>query len=225
MRPSSAASGARMKGFVRFSSPMVEGMVISSGVASCRELEVRLGVLVAAVDPRVVRQGVELPAKGLVHHLRGAFEQAAAAGGEERVAAEQRPGLVEDVGHIPRGVRGDVENAGRLSPHLEGVSLVDAVREALYPTRVGRVAEDGHAEVCGQLGTRHGVVGVAMSTQDLGYAGSRSLGPLDDRRRFGSIDDRGLACGLADRQVGVVVAQGRDALDVKTHTQEGSSPH
>jgi hypothetical protein len=62
----------------------------------------------AAVNEGVLGQRDERIERGL-HLLRGAFEQAAAAGAEERVAAEER--AVTRIGNVSRGVSRYVEHA------------------------------------------------------------------------------------------------------------------
>ena len=62
------------------------------GLHRQREAQVAQRVLVGAVDPGVGRQRGQ-SRQGMMHLRRGAFEETAAAGGEQGVAAEQqRPG-------------------------------------------------------------------------------------------------------------------------------------
>uniref|UniRef100_A0A182JA71 Uncharacterized protein n=1 Tax=Anopheles atroparvus TaxID=41427 RepID=A0A182JA71_ANOAO len=89
------------------------------------EAQILQRVLVPAVDERVVRQGRQLADQRVVHLLRGALEEPATPGQEERVP---------DVG---RGVARRRQAAHSQLPYLERIVLLDAVRQ---PVDAGVVA-------------------------------------------------------------------------------------
>ena len=124
----------RRKGLMRRSRPSVDGSVTSSrsrsgrsrpaprGRRGCRvrrrgEPEVRERVFMAAVHPRCVGQICDA-VEGIEHLCRRAFEQAAAAGAEQRVAAEQ--GAVTHVGDVAERMSGN-RHHGEFEPEVSKV--------------------------------------------------------------------------------------------------------
>ena len=81
-----------------------------------REAQIRERVFVPAIDAGLRGSAASLTAR---HHLRRrALEQAPAAAGEQRVAAEQRPAAVAvaDIGDVARVCPGNVEHATARAP-------------------------------------------------------------------------------------------------------------
>ena len=233
-----------MNGLVACSSAIVVGTTISAGVASCqsvcgvradardafhgrlhrrvvrldvgREAQVAGRVLVPAVDARVAGQRAELLHRA-EHHLGCALEQAPAAGREQRVAAEHGLRAGENVGDVSARVGGDEQHVRALRAHLDGVALLEAAREARQPCGVAVVAEHRCAVAPRKLGVGGGVIRVVMGREDLSYRNAEGVYAAHDRRHLGRIDHGRLAALLAHEQVGVVVAQGRDAFDAQAH--------
>ena len=181
------------------------------------ELQVADGVFVPAEHPGVVWQAAELLHQRGEHHLGGALEEAATSSREERVSREHGLRVIENVGDVAPGVGGNVKNPGALLANLDGVALFQPVGEAGDAARIGGMSEDGHLVVLREGGVRHAVVAVVVCGEQLGDASALGFHPRHHGFGLGRVDHGGLAAGLADDEVGVVVLQGGDAFDSKTH--------
>jgi hypothetical protein len=175
------------------------------------EAQVRLGVLVPAVDQGVVGQLAERGRERLVHLGRRAFEEAPAAGGEEGVAGEHVGGAGL-VGHDERDgaerVPGNVQN-----PHLEAERLEARARghelgRAVDALAIALVGHDGHAfDGALELGDAPHVIEVVVGRPDADEPQAFALERRQHGGRLGRVDHDGLADARALDQVGVVVTQ------------------
>ena len=204
----------RRKGLVASSSAIVQGSVgrPAARAAASRPLrskDVGHRVLVGAVDARGGRQRRELRERG--DHLRGrALEEAPAAAGEERVAAEHEP--VAGVGDVPPRVAGDLED-GKREPeprHGDAVALREPVREAVDLLAGGAV--HGAAPAAGQPLDPADVVAVVMGHED---GREREAAGLEEGLHGGlvaGVDHGGVAAVLGHPEI--VVLEGRDGMDL-----------
>jgi hypothetical protein len=211
-----------MKGLVACSSRIVEGTVLHRFVLRLhvgRELQVADGVLVSAEYPGVIGKAAELLHQGGEHHLGVPLEEAATSRREESVSREHSLRIVEDVGDVAPGVGGDVKNPGALLTDLDRISLLQAVGKAGEAARIGVMSEDGHVVELGEGGVRHAVIGVVVGGEQLGDPSGLGLHPRHHRFGLGRVDHGGIAAGLADHQIRVVVLECRDALDSKAHAE------
>ena len=117
-----------------------------------------------AVHPGSGRQAAQAVERG--QHLRGrAFEQAAAAGGEQRIAAEQqglaRPasGVVSD---MPQGVAGDVQDFEVESEFRHGDAIAVAQRMGHAGNRLAGRTPDRDARVGQKFDDAAGVIGMMV---------------------------------------------------------------
>ncbi|MOA02368.1 hypothetical protein D3C78_1218160 [compost metagenome] len=105
------------------------GALLQGGIVRLHgqgEAQVAQGVLVGAVHAGLRRQAGQALQRG-VHLLGGAFEQAAATGGEQGVAAEQQ-GLVAvatEQGDMPGGMPGHVQHLPLAVEHAQALVVLE----------------------------------------------------------------------------------------------------
>jgi len=182
------------------------------------EAQVRRGVLVPEVDAGVRRQRGQ-PRQRRPHHLRGALEQPAAAGREQRVAGEHRAGVaVDHVGDRPQRVAGVVDDPRAHVADRDLVAVLDEPRRPRHPRGVAPVGDDlerpdRHADALDPTD----VIRMVVSGPDRRglHAGARDR--VEDRPRLAGIDDRRQVRSLAHHEVCVVVRETRDGDDPEAH--------
>jgi DNA repair protein RecN (Recombination protein N) len=180
------------------------------GVDVGGEAQVRLGVLVAAVDERVVGQGAERAGQRFVHLRRGALEEAAAAGAEERVAREhvgRARAVGDDVGDGAERVPGDVRDADAEAERLERRAVGDELGRPLDALAVALVGDDGQAgDRALEVGDAADVIVVVVRRPDADQPQAFAREGGQHGRRLGGVDHDRLAGGAALNQVSIVVA-------------------
>jgi hypothetical protein len=181
------------------------------GLDGLREADIGERVLVPAVHLRVVGQGAQLLQRG-VHLLRRAFEDAAAAAGEERVATEESTAPI--IGNVRARVSRDAEH-GKARAELgegHGVALGDRPREGgdrLAPRPVHR-----DREMLQQARDAPDVVGMVMRGEHRRERELLSREIIQHRLRVAGVDDRGVR-RVAQRP-DVVVLERPDRSDLIT---------
>ncbi|MDT4864872.1 hypothetical protein FQZ97_996460 [compost metagenome] len=151
----------------------------------------------------------------MVHLLRGALEQAAAAGGEQGIATEQQRalGIPVVVGDMAQGMAGDLEylelesqDAHHIAVHQGLVTGGDRFPlRAKHPGAAGRF----------QLGDTADMVAMVVGDQDVGQRPvGMGLQPGQHRRGVTGVDHRAAAgCGVL-QQPEVVVGKGGKRVDL-----------
>jgi hypothetical protein len=159
-----------------------------------REPGIRQGVLMPAIEERVVGQLPEL-AQGGPHVGHRAFEHAAATQGEQRVRREKELLAREPVGDMPHRVAGGVDDLGLERPHEHATPGLDEIVHGRDAVRVGLRGNDaaagGRFERLDSLDVVLMVVGDEDLRQTPAPAGKGGL----DGRGFRRVDG-GRATGL-----------------------------
>ncbi len=166
--------------------------------------------------------------EGIVHLLRAAFEQPAAAAGEQGVAAEQ-PGprarlraplcAPLEVGDVVEGMAGHGDHLDALAEHFAGIAVVQRQVERGNPA-AGRT-EHAAAAAALERGDTTGVVVMMMGDEDVAQLPVRiALQPVLHRLGVTRIDHRATPLGDVLEQPDVVVGEGAQGLDA----EHGGSP-
>ena len=165
-----------------------------------------------AIDAHVVGQRAQ-PAERGPELLRRALEHLAAAQGEQRVAAEQRPLLAEGVGDVAAGVAGHEEDLGLGLAEAVAVAVVDLDVDARDARLVAPRADDGAAGGFLDLEVAADMVAMVVGVEDMRDLPAALAGLGQDGPGHGRVDDAdGAALRLA-HQPDVIVAQDRDSDD------------
>ena len=174
-----------------------------------REVHVGGGVFVAAENLRVGGQIADLEQR-IPHHLRAAFDDAAAPDREQRIADEGELVLLEPVADVAGGVARRLEHAADQRADLHDIAL--AYRHVdIGNLRCLLARRDDAAEVLLlQLRDAAGMIRVMVRHQDVGKAptffGERGF----DRRGLGRIDCRRRAGRRVVQQNAVIVLQAEE---------------
>ena len=116
---------------------------------------------------------------------------------------------------MPKGVTGDVDDAGKLGPDREAVGLGQRQVQAGKAVGIGSGAEDLRSGPGAQGVDALDVVVVVVGDEDVGQAPLVGGESGQNRARLGHVDDRGLAgVGVVD-QIGVVVGKAGDGDEVE----------
>lgn len=178
-----------------------------------QELDVRLGILMARVDERIVGEVRELRERGL-HFGGGPLEELAAAPDEERVAREdgalrrRRRSVDHVVADAVLGVARGVDGRdGDVAPEVECL----AVGWRGGHERAVLAAEDGHGvgQRREEVGVAACVVAVVVRVEDGGQVDGRAEAFAERGEDFwgvGRVDEHAVGCGCVGHEVGVVVA-------------------
>ena len=219
-----------MNGLVRFSSPMVVGIVGASlarrastslhpglkiGVAGLhrqREAAIAERVFVAAIDACLVGQRHQLLHRR-PHHRGRALEQPPAAHREQCVPGEGGIAVGEDEGDMRPRMGRNFQDLRPVRPELPGRALVHAHIDARDAVAVLAGAHDFGPErlLEGEVPAR--VVEVMVGVEDVGQLRAACGEPRPHGLRLGRVHDRAQPLGFVPHQIGVVVAQAGDQLD------------
>ena len=166
-----------------------------------------------AVDARGIRQAGQ-PVQRVVHLRGAAFEETAAAGGEQGVATEQHgrtPGFAV-IGDVAQGMPRNMQHAPGSAEDLQRVAFADgqvAGRDVF-------LSRADHPRSAVLLETRHAadMVVVMVGDQDVGQApvGVRRQ-PAEHRLGGAGVHHGALACRRVLQQPDVVVIEGRQGID------------
>ena len=165
-----------------------------------------------AIDQRTRRQRHEL-GQGSVHLLGRAFEQAAAAHGKQRVAAEQR--AFEGIGIVARRVRRAIDDAADVAADLHRIAFHHGTADVRYLGGLGLRASylctrGGH-----DIGIAAHMIGMPVGVQDLGDLPAPAGRGLKHRASDGRIDHRRFAAGGIMGEPDIIVGKHRHANDIK----------
>lgn len=174
--------------------------------------KIGFGVLMAAIHGSVWRQGRQ-SLQRTMQFGRGAFKQPAAAGGKQRIAAEQRPmaAHIGKIGNVPAGVAGYGQHC-KTQPQGRQVELLPVSQYRVGDSGFAR-AIHRDAEAFAQGCSAGGVVRM-MVRDEYGNRGEL-LGAQNrfHRRRLARVHNRHPAWIFgAVNQPDVIVPQGRNGL-------------
>ena len=193
--------------------------VAIAGLGRRGERQVREGVLVTATHQGRIRQGPQ-SIQRLQHLRRGAFEQAAAAGAEQGVAAEQQ--AVPDVGDMAQRVSRHLQDGEGQADFRQpdGIAFGDDAVDR-RKARVGRAVHPGRRKGAPQSVDATDVVAMVVGDEDGGQRRAEPVQACQDRLGPAGIDRH--RAPAVDQQPDVVVLQ--DGHGVQPRWRAGDQWH
>ena len=158
----------------------------------------------AAIELGVVGQTPQFEQR-LPHHFRVAFDDAAAADGEQRVADKGEFFCREEIRDVAGGVARRLDHPPGERAHFYCVAVANGFIDQRDALRF--IARCDHPALVRflQLRDAAGVIAMMVRHQDVGQAPAGPLERRFDRRRLGRIDRGGrAACGIMDEHAEIV---------------------